>query len=188
MASTADIKNGLCLEYNGGLWQVIEFLHVKPGKGPAFVRTKLKNIQSGKVVDNTFPSGTKLTTARIERRHYQYLYKDDTGYNFMNTETFEQVSLSQELVKGSDFLKEGDTVETLVHAETGEYLTVELPQFVTLEVTYTEPGVKGNTATNASKPATLETGAEINVPIFINQGEKIKVDTANKCYVERVKE
>lgn len=188
MASTADIKNGLVIEFNNGLWSITEFLHVKPGKGAAFVRTKLKNLQTGKVLDHTFPSGTKLVTARVERRQYQFLYKDDTGYNFMNNETFEQVSLQEHLIDSPEFLREGDTVEVLVRAETEEFLTVELPQFVELEVTYTEPGVKGNTATNASKPATVETGAEINVPIFINQGEKIKVDTKQKAYVERVKE
>lgn len=188
MASTADIKNGLCIEYNNGLWQIIEFLHVKPGKGPAFVRTKLKNLTTGKVVDNTFPSGSKLTTARIERQHFQYLYKDELGYHFMNNETFEQINLPEAIIDNPDFLREGDNVEVLVHAETGDYLTCELPQFVIAEVTYTEPGVKGNTATNVTKPATLDTGAEISVPIFINIGEKIKVDTKNRAYVERVKE
>lgn len=188
MANVSDIKNGLCIELNGDLWQIIEFLHVKPGKGPAFVRTKLKSLTSGKIVDNTFNGSAKFNTARIERQYFQYLYKDETGYNFMNNETFEQITLPETLIDAPEFLKEGDAVEILVHAEKGEYLSCEVPQFVELEVTYTEPGVKGNTATNATKPATLETGAEIQVPIFINQGEKVRVDTQKKAYMERVKE
>ena len=187
MANVADIKNGLCIELNHDLWQIVEFLHVKPGKGPAFVRTKLKSLSTGKVVDNTFPGSAKLTTARIERKNYQYLYKDDNGFNFMDNETFDQVSLPEALVSNADFLREGDMVEVLIHAETGRTLSCELPQFVTLEVTYTEPGVRGNTATNVQKMATLETGSEIQVPIFVETGDKIKVDTHNRAYVERVK-
>ena len=188
MATTADIRNGLCIEYNGDLYQIIEFLHVKPGKGGAFVRTKLKSLKTGKVVDNTWNSGASITTARIERSEYQFLYKDELGYNFMNNETFEQITLPEELVDSPEFLREGDTVEILQHAESGEYLACELPQFVVLEITYTEPGVKGNTATNALKNATVETGAEVKVPMFIDQGEKIKIDTKTKSYVERAKE
>jgi len=187
MATTADIKNGLCIEYNNGLYAIVEFQHVKPGKGPAFVRTKLKNIETGKVIDNTFSSGHKLTTARIERRAHQYLYKDDIGFHFMDSTTFEQVSLEENMIDGAQFLKEGQAVEIVYHAELEKALTCELPAFVILDITYTEPGIKGDTATNATKPATLETGAIIQVPLFINQDETIKVDTRTSSYAERVK-
>lgn len=187
MASTADFKNGLCIEYNHGLYTIVEFQHVKPGKGPAFVRTKLKNLNTGKVIDNTFTAGHKVTTARIERRAHQFLYKDDMGYHFMDTETFEQIQIEESLVTGYQFLKDGQEVEILVHVETDKVLTCELPAFVDLEITYTEPGIKGDTATNATKAATLETGAIIQVPLFIDQGEKIKVDTRTSSYSERVK-
>lgn len=187
MATVADIRNGLCIELNNDLWTIVEFLHVKPGKGPAFVRTKLKSLTTGKVVDNTFPGSARLTTARIERKNYQFLYKDDMGFNFMDNETFEQVTLPAALVENADFLREGDNVEVLIHAETNKTLSCELPQFVELEVTYTEPGVRGNTATNVQKMATLESGSEIQVPIFINIGDKVKVDTRTRAYVERVK-
>lgn len=187
MASTADFKNGMCLEYNNGLYTIVEFQHVKPGKGPAFVRTKLKNINTGKVVENTFTAGVKVTTARIERRPHQFLYKDDLGYHFMNSQDFEQVALDQSLINAPQLLKDGQEVEVVYHQETETALSCELPQFVNLEVTYTEPGLKGDTATNATKPATLETGAEIQVPLFINEGEKIKVDTRTSSYSERVK-
>lgn len=187
MASTADFKNGLCLEYNHGLYTIMEFQHVKPGKGPAFVRTKLKNIKTGKVIENTFTSGVKVTTARIERRPHQFLYKDDMGYHFMNSEDFEQLPLEEGLITGYQFLKDGQNVEILFHAETETALSCELPPFVELQVTYTEPGIKGDTATNATKPATLDTGAIIQVPLFIDQDEKIKVDTRDGSYSERVK-
>jgi elongation factor P len=187
MASTADIKNGLCIEYNNGLYTIIEFQHVKPGKGPAFVRTKLRNVETGKVLDNTFTSGHKITTARIERRGHQYLYKDDIGYHFMDSNTYEQVALPEEIITSADLLKDGQEVEVVYHAETEKALTCELPAFVELQITYTEPGVKGDTATNATKAATLETGAVIQVPLFINQDEKIKVDTRTRSYGERVK-
>ena len=187
MASTADFKNGLCIEYNHGLYTIVEFQHVKPGKGPAFVRTKLKNISTGKVIDNTFTSGVKVTTARIERRPHQFLYKDDMGYHFMNTEDFEQLPIEESLIEGHQFLKDGQNVEILFHAETEKALSCELPPFVELQVTYTEPGIKGDTATNATKPATLDTGAIIQVPLFIDQDEKIKVDTRTGTYSERVK-
>ena len=187
MASTADIKNGLCIEYNNGLYTVIDFQHVKPGKGPAFVRTKLRNVESGKVLDNTFTSGHKITTARIERRAHQFLYKDDIGYHFMDSNTYEQVALPDEIIDNADLLKDGQEVEVVYHAETEKALTCELPAFVELQITYTEPGVKGDTATNSTKAATLETGAEIQVPLFINQDEKIKVDTRTRSYGERVK-
>ncbi len=189
MATTADFRNGLCIEYNGQLFTIIQFQHVKPGKGPAFVRTKLKNVKTGKVIDNTFSSGVKIETVRIERRPYQYLYKDEMGLNFMHTETFEQVSISEEMIDNADLLKEGQIIEVNFHAETETPLTVELPPFVELEVTFTIEGEKGNTASStALKPATLETGAEIMVPMFINQGEVIKVDTRDRSYSERVKQ
>lgn len=188
MATTADFRNGMCIEYNGQLYFIIEFLHVKPGKGPAFVRTKLKNVQTGKVIDNTFNSGVRVNEARVERRPYQYLYKDDMGYNFMNNETFEQVAIAEHMLANPELLKEGENVEVVVHAEKEEILTVDMPPFMTYEITYTEPGVRGDTSsTNSLKPATIETGATIMVPLFVNQGDKIKVDTRDKSYVERVK-
>ncbi|MTI33602.1 elongation factor P [Xanthovirga aplysinae] len=187
MASTADFRNGLCIEFNNDLYTIVEFQHVKPGKGAAFVRTKLKSLTSGKVVENTFNSGVKITTARIERRKHQFLYKDDLGYHFMDSNTFEQISLEENLINAPQFLKEGQEVEIIYHDETETALSCELPPFVILEITYSEPGVKGDTATNATKPATLETGAIIQVPLFINQGEIIKVDTRTGSYSERVK-
>lgn len=188
MASTADFKNGMCIEYNHGLYSIVEFQHVKPGKGPAFVRTKLKNIKTGKVIDNTFTSGVKVTTARIERRDYQYLYKDDMGYHFMDSNTFEQVGIEESLIDAPQFLKDGQNVEVIYHAEEELILGCELPHFVEMTVTYTEPGLKGDTATNATKPATLDTGAIIQVPLFINEDEKIKVDTKTGQYSERVRD
>lgn len=187
MATTADFKNGLCIEFNNGLYTIVEFQHVKPGKGGAFVRTKLKNLTNGKVIENTFNAGVQITTARIERRPHQFLYKDDFGYNFMDSNTFEQVVLEEKLVPNADLMKDGQEVEIIFHAETETPLSCELPSFVELIVTYTEPGIKGDTATNASKPATLETGATIRVPLFIDQDEKIRVDTRTYAYVERVK-
>jgi elongation factor P len=187
MASTADFKNGLCIEFNNDLYTIVEFQHVKPGKGPAFVRTKLKNLKSGRVIDNTFNSGVKITTARIERRPHQFLFKDDLGYHFMDSETFEQLSLQEETIEGFQFLKEGQPVDIMYHAETETPLSVELPAFVELKVVYTEPGIKGDTATNASKPAKLETGAEIQVPLFVNQDEIIRIDTRTSGYYERVR-
>lgn len=188
MATTADFKNGLCLEYNNGLYTIVEFQHVKPGKGPAFVRTKLKNLSTGKVLDNTFTAGHKITTARVERRAYQFLYKDDMGYHCMDSSTFEQVALEEHLINAPGLLKDGQEVEVLYHTEKDQILGCELPPFVELVITYTEPGLKGDTATNASKPATLETGAEIQVPLFVNQDDKIKIDTRTNSYSERVKQ
>ncbi|MEM8895167.1 MAG: elongation factor P [Bacteroidota bacterium] len=187
MANTSDIRNGLCIEFNHDLFSVIEFQHVKPGKGPAFVRTKLKSLTTGKVIDNTFSAGHKITTARIERRPHQFLYKDDLGFHFMDSSTFEQTAIPEELITGAQYLKDGLEVDVLVHAEQEKILTCELPQHVEMVVTYTEPGIKGDTATNATKPATLETGAIVQVPLFINQDEKIKVSTVTNSYVERVK-
>ncbi len=187
MISTSDIKNGLCINYNNDVYKVVEFLHVKPGKGPAFVRTKLKSLTNGRVVDNTWPAGHKLDQVRVERRKQQFLYKDDMGYHFMDNENYEQATIDEKLIDNPKLLKEGMDVDVLFDSAKDIPLTMELPQYMVLEITYTEPGVKGDTATNASKPATVETGAEIRVPLFINQGDKIKIDTRTASYVERAK-
>ena len=187
MASTSDIRNGLCIEFNNDIYKIVEFLHVKPGKGAAFVRTKLKSLTTGRVLDNTFSAGHKIEDVRVERRTYQYMYADETGLNFMDSDTFDQVSIQETMIENSDLLKEGMMVDVIYHAEKNVPLTVEMPQYIVLQVTYTEPGIKGDTATNASKPAKVETGAEIRVPLFINEGELIKIDTATKSYVERAK-
>ena len=187
MATTADIRNGMCIDLDGQYYFIIEFLHVKPGKGAAFVRTKLKNVTNGKVVDKTFNSGVRIDEVRIERRPYQYLYKDDMGYHFMNSDTFEQIAIQGEQIDGVEYLKDGDTVEVQVHADSETVLTAEMPTHVVLEITYTEPGLRGDTATNALKPATVETGAEIRVPLFIETGEKVKIDTRTGTYLERAK-
>ena len=160
---------------------------MKPGKGPAFVRTKLRNIKTGRVIDNTFNAGVKVETARVEQRPHQYIYRDDYGYTFMDTSSFEQIVLPDAMVPFADLMKEGQEVTILMHAETEQPLTAELPTTVELMVTYTEPGLKGDTATNTLKPATVETGARIQVPLFIDQDTKIRVDTRNYAYVERVK-
>lgn len=187
MATTADIRNGLCIKHNEKLFQIIEFQHVKPGKGPAFVRTKMRQIESGKVLDHTFSAGHKIEPVRIENREYQYLYQEAEGYIFMNNETFEQVEIPLKMVEKPGFLQEGMTVNILYHAEEETPLVVELPMYIISEVTYTEPGVKGDTATNSMKPATIATGAEVRVPLFIDNGEIIKIDTRTGVYVERVK-
>ena len=187
MATTADIRNGMCIDLDGQYFFIIEFLHVKPGKGAAFVRTKLRNVATGRVLDKTFNAGVKIDEVRIERRPYQFLYKDEMGYNFMNTETFEQLSIPGEQIEGVQYLKDGDIVEVQVHAESGTILTAEMPTHVVLEITYTEPGLRGDTATNTLKPATVETGAEVRVPLFIETGERVKIDTRTGTYVERAK-
>ena len=187
MATTSDIKNGLCIKYNNDLWQIVEFLHVKPGKGPAFVRTKLKNLNNGKVVDNTFNAGVKIEIVRIETRDYQYLYKDDLGYHFMNSDNYEQTQIAEHLIDAPKFLKDGLICKIIFHAEEEMALSCELPNQIEAEVTYTEPGVKGDTATNTMKPATIDTGVEIRVPLFIDTGDVIKVDVKKKEYAERVK-
>jgi len=187
MATTADFRNGLVIEYNNDLYTIVQFQHVKPGKGPAFVRTKLKNLKTGRVIDNTFSSGVRVNVARVERRPYQYLYKDDVGYYFMHLETFEQIHVDGTMIDNPEFLIEGVGVEVVVHAETETVLTVDLPQFVVLEVVYSEPGLRGDTATNTLKQAKVENGSIIMVPLFVNVGDKIKIDTRDKSYVERVK-
>ena len=187
MASTADFRNGLVIEFNDDLYTIVQFQHVKPGKGPAFVRTKLKSLKTGRVIDNTFSSGTKVNIARVERRPYQYLYQDDVGYYFMHLESFEQIHVSEEMIGSHEFLKEGQNVEVVVHTDTETVLTVDLPQSVIMEVTYTEPGLRGDTANNALKQAKIETGSTIMVPLFINVGDRIRIDTANRTYIERAK-
>ncbi|WP_028667053.1 elongation factor P [Runella zeae] len=187
MATTADIRNGLVINFNNDLFQVIEFQHVKPGKGAAFVRTKIKSLTSGKVLDNTFNSGATIYPVRVERREFQFLYKDEAGFNFMDNETFDQVSISEKLVGNADLMKEGQLVEILLNTENDTPLTCELPPFVELEVTYAEPGIKGDTANNPRKAVEVETGARIMVPMFIEQGDKLRIDTRTYDYVERVK-
>ena len=188
MATTSDIRKGMCLDHNNDIFAIIEFQHVKPGKGAAFVRTKIKSLTSGKVLDHTFSAGHKVHEVRVERRKFQYLYSDDMGFHFMNNETYEQVALNDKIVEHADFLKEGMEVDIIYHAEKELPLTMEMPQYIILEITYTEPGVKGDTATNAMKPATVETGAEVRVPLFINQGDKVKIETESGSYMERVKQ
>ena len=172
MATTADIKIGACIELEGKTFQIVDFQHVKPGKGPAFVRTKLKNLENGRVLDNTFSAGAKVEFVRVERRPYQFTYEDDLGAHFMHTE----------------LMADGQIVEVMFHTEKETVLSAELPPIVDMEVTYTEPGVKGDTAsTNSLKPATVNTGATVRVPLFINTGDKIRVDTRTRDYVERIK-
>jgi len=186
MATTNDLKNGLVLNIDGGLWQVVEFQHVKPGKGPAFVRTKLRNVESGKNVDRTFNAGTKVETANVDRRTMQYLYNDGSSYVFMDTSTYDQLEISPEIVgDAKNFMLENQ--EAIVATNDGRVLFVELPASVELEITFTEPGLAGDSATGRTKPATLETGYEIQVPLFINQNERVKVDTRDGSYLGRVK-
>ena len=188
MASTSDIRKGLCIKYNNDIYKIIEFLHVKPGKGPAFVRTKLRSVTSGKVLENTFSAGHKIEDIRVETQKYQFLYSEGEQFHLMNTEDYNQISVSKKILDSPELLKEGEMVSISINTEDGLPLSADMPASVVLEVTHTEPGVKGNTATNATKPATVETGAAINVPLFINEGDKIKVDTEKGSYIERVKE
>ena len=188
MANTSEIRNGLCIKHSNDIYSVVEFQHVKPGKGAAFVRTKLKSLTTGKVIDNTFPAGHKIDIVRVERRKYQFLYNDDMGFHFMDNETYEQTMIPEKLIDNPKFLKEGSEVEILFNTEDDSPLQLELPQYIIFKVTYTEPGVKGDTATNTLKPATVETGAEIRVPLFINEGDLVKVDSKTGNYMERVKQ
>jgi elongation factor P len=188
MASTTDIRNGLCIKYNHDIYKIIEFLHVKPGKGPAFVRTKLKSVTTGKVIDNTFSAGHKIDDVRVETHKFQYLYPEGDMYHFMNVEDYNQITLDVNTIDNPGLLKEGEVVTVIINSEDDMPLSVDMPASVILEVTATEPGVKGNTATNATKPATVETGATVMVPLFINEGDKIKVETAKGTYKERIKE
>jgi elongation factor P len=186
MATTNDLKNGMVLNIDGQLWAVVEFQHVKPGKGPAFVRTKLKNVESNKTVDKTFNAGTKVETATVDRRTMSYLYNDGSSYVFMDVQSYEQLEISPEIVgNAANFLLENQ--EVVVATNDGRVLFIELPASVELVVSFTEPGLAGDSATGRTKPATLETDHEIQVPLFINQGEKIKVDTRDSSYMGRVK-
>ena len=187
MINAQDIKNVTCIRLDNQLYFCIEFLHVKPGKGNTFMRTKLKNVVDGRVLDRRFNIGEKLEDVRVERRPYQFLYMDGAEAIFMNQETYDQIPLSKELISGVDFMKEGDVVEVVTDASTESVLYAEMPIKTVLEITYTEPGVKGDTATNSLKPATVETGATVRVPLFINVGEKIEVDTRDGSYVGRVR-
>jgi elongation factor P len=185
VASTNDLKNGIVLNLDGQLWSVVEFQHVKPGKGPAFVRTKLKHVLSGKVVDKTFNAGTKVETATVDKRDMQYLYKDGTDYIFMDGSSFEQIPVAEVTVgDASHFLLENQTATVAIHEGTPLY--VELPTSVILEITYTEPGLQGDRSTGGTKPATLETGYDIQVPLFLETGTKVKVDTRSGDYLGRV--
>ena len=188
MATTSDIRKGLCIKYSNDIFKIIEFLHVKPGKGPAFVRTKLKSVTTGKVIDNTFSAGHKIEDIRVETQKYQYLYNEGDQFHFMNTDDYNQISIDKNILETPDLLKEGELVSISINTEDGMPLSADMPASVILEVIHTEPGVKGNTATNATKPATMETGASVNVPLFINEGDKIKVDTEKGHYIERIKE
>ena len=187
MASANDLKNGMVLKIEGQLWAVIEFQHVKPGKGPAFVRTKLRSVISGKVVDKTFNAGAKIETANVDRRDMQYLYNDGSGYVFMDTSDFDQLSVPVEVVGDvANFMLENQNATVALHE--GSALYVELPPSVVLEITYTEPGLQGDRSTGGSKPATLETGYQIQVPLFIENNTKVKVDTRTGEYLGRVNE
>ncbi len=185
MATTNDLKNGLVLNLDGQLWSVVEFQHVKPGKGGAFVRTKLKNVLSGKVVDKTFNAGTKVETATVDKRDFQYLYKEGSDFVFMDNQSYEQLHVPGETVgEMAKFMLENQEAVVAVHEGTPLY--VELPAAVELTISYTEPGMQGDRSTGGTKPATLETGAEIAVPLFITTGEKVKVDTRDGSYLGRV--
>ena len=187
MATTADFRIGLCFNHNGEPWKIESFLHVKPGKGPAFVRTKIRNLNTGRLLDNTFTSGVKIDVIRVENRKYQVLYADGNDYHLMNNDDYEQIMMQKDFIENVQFLKEGATVEVLFHADDGIPLSAQVPSHVILKITFTEPGIKGNTATYATKPATTESGATINVPLFINEGDNIKIDTEKGAYLERIK-
>lgn len=187
MATTSDFRNGLCIQLNNELYTLIEFQHVKPGKGGAFVRTKLKSLTTDRVIEHTFNAGARITTARVEQRSYQYLYKDALGYHLMDSTTFEQITVDESIINAPQLLKEGQVLEISTHQETGKMLRCELPTFVELQVVYTEPGLKGDTATRAYKPAKLETGFQIQVPLFIDTNDLLKIDTRTSAYVERIK-
>lgn len=187
MATTADIRKGLCIEFNHDIYKVIEFLHVKPGKGPAFVRTKLKSVTNGKVLDNTFSAGHKIDEVKVITRKFQYLYDDEHGFHFMNNEDFTQIYLNKQMIENSQFMKEGEEITIILKESDETPLSAELPPAVFLKVIEAEHGVKGNTATNAFKNCIVETGAKVLVPLFIETGDKIKINTEDGSYVERVK-
>ncbi|MDD5862883.1 MAG: elongation factor P [Prevotella sp.] len=186
MINSQDIKIGTCIRMDGKIWTCIDFQHRKPGKGNTVMNTKLKNVADGRVLERTFQIGFKLEDVRVERRPYQYLYEDSTGMIFMNQETYEQIPIARHQITGVDYMKEGDVVEVVTDTSDGTILLAEMPVKTTLKVTESEPGVKGNTATNATKPAKLETGAEVRVPLFVNEGDTIQIDTRDGSYLGRV--
>jgi elongation factor P len=186
MADTSDFRNGLIIKFKNDLYTITDFQHVKPGKGGAFVRSTLKNLRTGRVLDNTFRSGESIDVVRVERKTYQFLYKESDSLVLMDNDTYEQINVPDNLIEGQKFLKEGEEIEILLD-DSDVIITAEIPIFVTLKVIETEPGFKGDTATNTLKPAKLETGAVVNIPLFVNEEELIKVDTRTGEYVERVK-
>lgn len=176
------------MKFNNDIYNVVDFQHVKPGKGGAFVRAKMKSVTNGRVIENTWNSGASIDVVRVERRKYQFLYKDDMGFNFMDQNTFEQITLPESMIENGDLYKEGQEVEIHFHAEEDKPLSVTLPLSIVLQITESEVGVKGDTANNPMKNATLETGAKMLVPMFVNEGDKIRVNTEERAYIERVKE
>jgi len=188
MIKSQDIKKGTCIRMDGKLYFCIDFLHVKPGKGNTIMRTTLKDVVSGRVLEKRFNIGESLEDVRVERRQYQYLYLEGEDYIFMNQETYDQIPIAKDLITGVDYMKEGDVVDVVSDADTNTILYAEMPVKTTLRVTHSEPGIKGDTATNTLKPATLETGVEIRVPLFIDEGELVLVDTRDGSYLQRVKE
>ena len=188
MINSQDIKMGTCIRMDGKLFFVIDFLHVKPGKGNTFMRVKLKNVVDGRVLERRFDINEKLEDVRVERRPYQYLYKEGEDYIFMNQETYDQIPIAHDLITGVDFMKESDIIEVVSDADTETVLFGEMPVKTNLRVTHSEPGIKGDTATNTLKPATLETGVEVRVPLFVNEGDLVQVDTRDGSYLQRVKE
>jgi len=188
MIKSQDIKKGTCIRMDGKLYFCIDFLHVKPGKGNTIMRTTLKDVVSGRVLEKRFNIGEALEDVRVERRPYQYLYQEGEDYIFMNQETYDQVPIAKDLITGVDFMKESDVVEVVSDADTNTILYAEMPVKTVLRITHSEPGIKGDTATNSTKPATLETGVEIRVPLFIDEGELVQVDTRDGSYLQRVKE
>ena len=188
MIKSQDIKKGTCIRMDGKLYFCIDFLHVKPGKGNTIMRTTLKDVVSGRVLEKRFNIGEALEDVRVERRPYQYLYLEGEDYIFMNQETYDQIPIAHDLITGVDFMKESDIVDVVSDADTNTILYAEMPVKTILRITHSEPGVKGDTATNATKPATLETGVEVRVPLFVNEGDLIQVDTRDGSYLQRMKE
>ena len=188
MIKSQDIKKGTCIRMDGKLYFCIDFLHVKPGKGNTIMRTTLKDVVSGRVLEKRFNIGEALEDVRVERRPYQYLYQEGEDFIFMNQETYDQIPIAKDLITGVDFMKESDIVEVVSDADTNTILFAEMPVKTVLRITHSEPGVKGDTATNATKPATLETGVEVRVPLFVNEGDLIQVDTRDGSYLARAKE
>jgi len=187
MMNAQEIKNGTCIRMDGKLYFVIEFLHVKPGKGNTFMRTTLKDVVDGRVIERRFNIGEKLEDVRVERRPYQFVYKEGEDFIFMNQETYDQHPINRDLINGADFLLEGMSVEVVSDASTDTVLYADMPVKVQMKITYTEPGMKGDTATNTLKPARVESGATIRVPLFITEGETIEIDTRDGSYLGRVK-